>query len=262
MPACRPACLPACLAAWPLGALPACARACFRLPASSCVQVRRGGTVHADRAVDALAALTRRTLPALCLTGLPAWLPCVRACVLGRLCLRLLVTVPVQVACLALCSGLRSEHWTTWDRSLQCTRVEQWSRRRDPWHGNGLITDACQGDSGGPLVCESPDHTWSLYGATSWGTGCAGENHPGVWARVHTALDWIGMTMEKFGGPIDPIKVACLASCSGLRSEHWTTWDRRSGKWDFTKCKMDLETPEEPKNAALDCHKVGATSGM
>ena len=34
-----------------------------------------------------------------------------------------------------------------------------------------------------------------------------------------------------------------------------------SCKWDFAKCKMDLETPEELKNVALDCHKVGAISG-
>jgi len=54
----------------------------------------------------------------------------------------------------------------------------------------GKITDACQGDSGGPLVCESAGK-WTLYGATSWGKGCAGEDFPGVWARVHEELDWI-----------------------------------------------------------------------
>lgn len=55
---------------------------------------------------------------------------------------------------------------------------------------DGLIRDACQGDSGGPLVCESAGR-WTLYGATSWGRGCAGENFPGVWARVHEQLSWI-----------------------------------------------------------------------
>jgi len=54
----------------------------------------------------------------------------------------------------------------------------------------GGIVDACQGDSGGPLVCES-NGRWSVYGATSWGRGCAGANYPGVWARVHKELDWI-----------------------------------------------------------------------
>jgi len=56
---------------------------------------------------------------------------------------------------------------------------------------DGKITDACQGDSGGPLVCSASDGKWTIYGATSWGRGCAGENYPGVWARVNYVLDWI-----------------------------------------------------------------------
>jgi len=52
------------------------------------------------------------------------------------------------------------------------------------------ITDACQGDSGGPLVCQSGG-AWRVYGATSWGYGCAEAAYPGVWARVHHVLGWI-----------------------------------------------------------------------
>jgi len=52
------------------------------------------------------------------------------------------------------------------------------------------ITDACQEDSGGPLVCRSGG-VWRVFGATSWGRGCAEEAHPGVWARVHYVLGWI-----------------------------------------------------------------------
>jgi len=52
------------------------------------------------------------------------------------------------------------------------------------------ITDACQGDSGGPLVCQSGG-AWRVYGATSWGEGCAEKGYPGVWARVHHVLSWI-----------------------------------------------------------------------
>lgn len=58
---------------------------------------------------------------------------------------------------------------------------------------NGGVTDGCQGDSGGPLVCES-NGQWTLYGATSWGFGCADEAKPGIWARVHKGIDWISST--------------------------------------------------------------------
>jgi len=53
------------------------------------------------------------------------------------------------------------------------------------------VTDACQADSGGPLVCQSGGR-YRVFGATSWGRGCAAANYPGVWARVHYVLDWIG----------------------------------------------------------------------
>jgi len=59
---------------------------------------------------------------------------------------------------------------------------------------SGAVTDACQGDSGGPLVCESSG-TWTIYGATSWGRGCASANYPGIWARVAHFTEWIEQTM-------------------------------------------------------------------
>lgn len=59
---------------------------------------------------------------------------------------------------------------------------------------DGETVDACQGDSGGPLVCQE-DGSWTVYGATSWGRGCARDDYPGIWARVHEAMDWIETTM-------------------------------------------------------------------
>jgi len=54
----------------------------------------------------------------------------------------------------------------------------------------GGIIDACQGDSGGPFVAEN-NGRYEIYGATSWGRGCAGAIYPGIWARIHSNVDWI-----------------------------------------------------------------------
>jgi secreted trypsin-like serine protease len=72
------------------------------------------------------------------------------------------------------------------------------------------IVDACQGDSGGPLVCQSGS-SWALYGATSWGYGCADKAYPGVWARVHEALGWIEQTMSGSGEAPAPNKCPAFA---------------------------------------------------
>lgn len=52
-----------------------------------------------------------------------------------------------------------------------------------------------QGDSGGPLV--TLHHSvWWLVGDTSWGTGCATPNKPGVYGNMTVFTDWIYRNMQ------------------------------------------------------------------
>merc|ERR1719348_557690 len=55
--------------------------------------------------------------------------------------------------------------------------------------------DSCQGDSGGPMVCYNGDGSAYLGGIVSFGMGCGGWYHPGVYTEVSYFIDWINAHM-------------------------------------------------------------------
>lgn len=59
------------------------------------------------------------------------------------------------------------------------------------------LTSLCpvQGDSGGPLVTYHHS-VWWLVGDTSWGSGCATPNKPGVYGNMTVFTDWIYRNMQ------------------------------------------------------------------
>jgi len=83
-------------------------------------------------------------------------------------------------------------HATSIEDSMLCAQ-----HSREAAAGDAGV-DACQGDVGGPLVCEEGDR-WIAFGAASWGHACGEQREdtrPGVWARIHEAVEWIDETLE------------------------------------------------------------------
>mmetsp|Transcript_32511 Transcript_32511/g.70401 ORF Transcript_32511/g.70401 Transcript_32511/m.70401 type:complete len:441 (+) Transcript_32511:278-1600(+) len=63
--------------------------------------------------------------------------------------------------------------------------------------------DACHLDSGGPLIVKGTSAPTDLQlGITSWGSGCADSNFPGVYARVSNQWQWIRDTVCELS--VDP----------------------------------------------------------
>lgn len=62
--------------------------------------------------------------------------------------------------------------------------------------GNNRGQDACAGDSGGPFV-RKINGKYVLAGVVSFGKGCARQQYPGVYTKVHSYLPWILKEVDK-----------------------------------------------------------------
>ncbi len=125
------------------------------------------------------------------------------------------------------------------------------------WEEGGI--DACQGDSGGPLVV--PDGTSPVgsvvAGITSWGYGCAGATHMGMYVRVSYFEDWIEeISGLSYPGPIEddgvpPADVTDL-EVIGIPAENMLTltWTAPGFSGDEGRAfEYDLRVSENPINA-------------
>ncbi|XP_072470873.1 transmembrane protease serine 2 isoform X3 [Notamacropus eugenii] len=96
------------------------------------------------------------------------------------------------------------------------------SKCNNPFVYNNMITpsmicagylrgkiDSCQGDSGGPLVTKK-NSVWWLVGDTSWGSGCAKTNRPGVYGNLTVFTDWIYQQMQVTRKPCQLLQVLVL----------------------------------------------------
>lgn len=98
--------------------------------------------------------------------------------------------------------------------------------------------DTCYGDSGGPLTVPDGAGGALQAGITSFGSGCAQPNSPGVYARVDSARPWIYSVLspqpvadvhEALGSDAQTVTVTWTAADTGSEPARFEVLDVSSG---------------------------------
>jgi hypothetical protein len=132
---------------------------------------------------------------------------------------------------------------------------------------DGRPTDTCQGDSGGPLVGTAPDGKQTVYGATSYGTGCADPNYPGVYSSAFAARDWIyevsgllpdGTGVATIGStaiPTDMTHLWLVSESRNLVSVNLMDLDDCVGQCDYSSAPSTTYAPWPPQQKCVKVPK-------
>merc|ERR1711971_1336656 len=90
--------------------------------------------------------------------------------------------------------------------------------------------DACQGDSGGPLIAykDSAETHFVLVGVVSWGSGCARDNYPGVYASVPDIVNDAWLTSNMKGDTCPATRMVARALITPSTTTKTTTTTTRT----------------------------------